>query len=258
MAVKGLTPTISILGCGWLGSALASSLIHKGYHVKGSTRSGNLKMDIPGLELFTFDIEEETPHYASFLESQIMVIAIPSKNIPAFKRLIAHLEQAGLKNVVYISSTSVYPFTNGTVTEETQTKDTPLAEIESLFRASNAFQATIVRFGGLFGYNRKPGNFVKPGRKMSNPEGFINLIHQDDCVRIIEAIIAQNAWGETLNGVTDSHPKRRAFYIKEAAKVGKTEVEFDEDSETQYKIVSNKKLKELLSYEFIHSDLMAY
>jgi glycerol-3-phosphate dehydrogenase len=30
---------ISILGCGWYGTALAKTLVNAGYHVKGSTTS---------------------------------------------------------------------------------------------------------------------------------------------------------------------------------------------------------------------------
>ena len=120
------------------------------------------------------------------------------------------------------------------------------------------FESTVLRFGGLFGYTRKPGNFVKPGKKMENPEGFINLIHRDDCIQIIEQIILKNAWNKVLNACTDSHPTRREFYSKEAKKLGKPEVIFNEESENNYKIINSQKLKDLLGYEFIHKDLMNY
>ena len=65
-------------------------------------------------------------------------------------------------------------------------------------------------------------------------------------------------WNVTLNACADSHPTRRIFYTKELSKIRGGECVFDEKSTTDYKIVSNKKLKQLVNYSFKYSDLMAY
>ena len=251
-----LKQNISILGCGWLGLALAKVLTDKGYKVYGSSKSnvGNLRGIIP----FIIDIGERGNDYSTFLSSDILIISITSKNITDFKYLINQIENSEIRKVIFISSTSVYPNTNGIVTEETDTINSPLADIEKLFRANILFESTIIRFGGLFGYDRKPGKFIKPGKKIHNPKGYINFIHRDDCIRIIEQIIMKSVWNEVLNGCSDDHPTRRDFYIKEAAKLGITDVNFDDQSENIYKIVSSKKLKKLLNYEFEYADLMNY
>ena len=144
------------------------------------------------------------------------------------------------------------------VTETSPTQNTPLAEIENLFRTNNNFNTTIVRFSGLFGYNRKPGNFIKYDKQIESPEGFINLIHQDDCINIIEKIITTNCWNETLNACADSHPKRKEFYTKEVLKLRNEVPKINEKSLNEYKIVSNEKLKKLLQYEYKVNDLMNY
>jgi hypothetical protein len=82
------------------------------------------------------------------------------------------------------------------------------------------------------------------------------MIHQDDCVNIIQNIIAQELWNEVLNACSSSHPTRREYYLNEAQKVGRTDLQFNEQSENKYKIVSNQKLKEVLSYSFKYDDLM--
>ncbi len=237
---------------------LAKKLIKEGHQVYGSTTSPNKLSDLEskGITPFIIDIDQENNGLATFLESDVLVINIPSKNKNGFQRLISAIEQSALRKVVFVSSTSVYPNTNGVVTEETETIPSPLREVEQLFTSNTDIQATILRFGGLFGYDRKPGNFFKPNSIIDHPEGYVTMIHQDDCIGIIQDIISQKVWNETFNACSTSHPTRREYYLNEAKKVGRTDIAFNEQSENQYKIVSNQKLKDVLNYNFKHDDLM--
>ena len=252
--------TISILGCGWLGLPLAKVLSKKGYSIKGSTTSEN-KMEVlksNNIDPFIVDLNKSEFKITNFLSSEVLIIAIPSKNVVGFKNLLLQIEKSNIKKVIFISSTSVYHNSNDVVTEESEIKKTPLSEIESLFKSNTSFKATIIRFSGLIGYDRKPGKFFKNGKIIQNPEGFINLIHRDDCLQIIEKIIELNIWNETLNASTDTNPSRREFYTKEFAKEKRNSPIFNEQSLNEYKIVSNEKLKNVLSYKFKYSDLMDY
>ncbi|MEL7531518.1 MAG: NAD-dependent epimerase/dehydratase family protein [Bacteroidota bacterium] len=245
---------ISILGCGWLGSALAEELHEQGYRVFGSSRSSATQLE--GIQHFVVDISKSEQDHRAFLASDTLIIAIPSKDVDGFKGLIAQIERSEIKQVLFVSSTSVYPLSNGIVSEESATQASPLAAIEQLFVRNKTFATTILRFGGLFGYNRQPGNFFKPGRQIKYPEGYVNLIHRDDCIGIMQTILEQNLWGQVLNACADEHPTRRAFYTRAAQKVGRTDLSFDEEAETRYKIVSSQKLKDLLGYEFKYGNLM--
>ena len=251
---------ISILGCGWLGFALAIDLTTKGHEVYGSTTSDSKlkRLEEKGIQPFLIDIGTPGVDMRDFLRSDVLIIAITSKSIGDIKNLIRKIEESDIQKVLFISSTSVYPFTNGIVTEETATSNTPLAQIEQLFISNAAFQTTILRFGGLFGYDREPGKFFKTNRPVENPDGYVNLIHRDDCINIIEQIILKNVWNEILNACADDHPTRRDFYLKEIQKTGNSAVVFNEESESQFKIIDSQKIKNLLSYEFIHADLMKY
>ena len=106
----------------------------------------------------------------------------------------------------------MYPYSNCVVTEATKTKEVPLVEIEELFRQNNCFETTILRFAGLFGGERHPGNWFSDGRKIPQPNGYVNMIHQEDCIEIIHEIIDQNCWDITLNACADHHPTRKEFY----------------------------------------------
>lgn len=252
--------TISILGCGWLGLPLAIELTKKGYSIKGSTASEN-KIEVlksNKIDPFIIDLNKSELKITNFLSSEVLIIAIPSKNVDGFKNLLLKIEKSNVKKIIFISSSSVYHNSNDIVTEESEIKKIPLSEIELLFKPNSHFKTTIVRFSGLIGYDRKPGKFFKNGKIIQNPEGFVNLIHRDDCLQIIEKIMEMNIWDETLNACTDTHPSRRDFYSKEFAKEKRGTPVFNEQSLNEYKIVSNKKLKNELSYRFKYSDLMDY
>lgn len=249
---------ISILGTGWLGKPLAVSLLNKGYSVKGSTTKEDRlsEIDSLGVESHLVNIEGYD-EFDSFLQSDILIIAITSKDIVAYERLILQIQKSTIQKVIFISSTSVYPDTNSVVTEDTKTIKKPLTAIEQLFRKNKYFKTNILRFAGLFGRNRHPGNWFKRGGVIPQPEGYVNMIHQEDGIKIIQEIITQNCWNITLNACSNHHPTRREFYTNAKASLGFDEPIFEETDQPLYKIISSKQLQAVLDYEFIHDDLLS-
>ena len=163
-----------------------------------------------------------------------------------------------MKHVLYVSSTSVYPKTDGVISETDghEVPTSPIFFIENLLRASNRFRTTVLRFGGLIGYDRQPGRFFSRGRLVANPDAAVNLIHRDDCIGIITRVLELDAWGEVLNGCADSHPSRREFYSYAARSLGLSEPVFADNGPSTGKTVSNRALREMLGYQFQHPDLM--
>jgi nucleoside-diphosphate-sugar epimerase len=253
-----MKPTISILGCGWLGLPLAKSLTQKGFSVKGSTTSVAKinRLESAGIKAFQIDIGKRNYDISEFLNSDILIIDIPPQAVDDYAHLTKKIEDSPVSHVIFISSTSVYPMTNGTADENTPTKDNKLTQTEDVFRKNENFQTTVIRFAGLLGYNRKPGNYFRNGRIIDNPEGYVNFIHRDDCIRIISRIIDQDLWNETFNACADTHPTRREFYTKEFLQEGREEPQFNEKADNSFKKVSNEKLKKQLHYNFKFADLM--
>lgn len=251
--------TVSILGCGWLGKPLAISFLEDGFTVKGSTTSEVKIEDLEALGIETHLVNiSEFEEYDAFLQSDILIIAITSKDIDGFENLISQIQESSIQKVIFISSTSVYPTLNKVITEEDEViENHPLVEIENLFRENNFFETTIIRFAGLFGGERHPANWFKNGRKIPQPKGFVNMIHREDCIEIIHEVIAQNCWNQVFNACANHHPTRREFYT--IAKLSKDfEVpEFENNEVYEWKIISSKKVEEVLDYEFIHDDLLA-
>ena len=266
---------ISILGSGWLGLPLANELQLVGYSIKASTRSSERLEQIrkSGIEARLFDIES-SENDLRFLQADILIINITSKNVEAFKALICQIEASSINKVLFISSTSVYADSsepNPTpITEDNLSalKPCPLLEIENLFIDNNHFETNIIRFAGLIGYQRHPGRFFlqqnennelscKPIR---NPDGFVNMIHRDDCIGIIQALIRQDSWGEIFNGCSSQHPTRREFYtwaITDFSGKGNIAMNFVTTDVQSYKIIDNTKVKNHLGYTFKQDDLFA-
>ena len=265
--------TVSILGCGWLGVPLGRFLADRGFMVKGSVTNVDKfdSLKTAGILPFRVMIDEsgiETDN-TSFFETDVLIISIPPRRIEGIERIfpaqIAQLIPVILKyeirKVIFISSTSVYP-ENKQKAKETDVLSPDKASGKALVVAENLlrnlidFETTIIRFGGLIGADRNPARFLlKSGVPVSNVP--VNLIHQDDCIGIIAAIINQELWGETLNACCPEHLMKRDFYGK-AAEISGLPLPDISDVDEDYKIVDSSKLKRLLKYKFKYKSPLNY
>jgi len=252
--------SISILGSGWLGLPLAKHFISAGHPVNASTTSKSRLPELATIkvEAFLIDIDKLNENIKSFLQADILIINVPPGNIEGFHKLKEEIDTSKIKNILFVSSTSVYGNNNKTISEPDgeELVDSPLLAIESLFRNITDIETTIIRLGGLIGYNRNLGRFFSKGRLIDNPDSPVNLIHRDDCIEIISQIIEQEIWGEVFNCCADTHPTKREFYTHAANSVGSAAPEFSAAGTTSFKIVSNKKVKQTLDYKFFYADLM--
>jgi len=266
---------ISILGCGWLGLPAARQL-NENHHIRGSTTSED-KLSLlneEGIEPYLVRLEPDLQceECDEFWESDVLLLNIPPgrgrNNVVDFhktqvKSVIGRVENSPIEFVIYASSTSVYPNLGGVMTEEDASPGTAgrasgeaLLKAEALLRNSRSFDTTILRFGGLYGYDRHPARYLAGKTDLPNGNAPVNLIHRDDSIRIIQTIITRDIRGETFNAVSDGHPPKSQYYKAIAREAGLEPPEFLPDSETGYKVVSNRKLKKRLQYRFAYPNPM--
>jgi len=250
--------TYSVLGCGWLGLPLAKSCIADGIQVKGSTTSQEklTLLEEESITPYLINIDSTTA-YTDFLNTDVLLIMITSKSYEAYENLVSQIESSSVKKVIFISSTSVYPKGNKEYTEEDVTIDNLLARVEQLFLKSESFATTIIRFAGLYGGKRQPGNWFM-NKKIPQPNGFVNMIHREDCIEILKSIIEKDVFGEVFNACANHHPTRKEYYITAKKALQKPAPEFEEPETLVYKKISPAKLIARLNYEFIHSDLLKF
>ncbi|MFT4812103.1 MAG: nucleoside-diphosphate-sugar epimerase [Marinoscillum sp.] len=269
---------ISILGSGWLGLPLAIELSQANYHIKASSRSPERLAQLRevGIEAHAYDTEalntQQDTQESGFLQADILIINITSKNVEAFTQLIAKIEKSTIQQVLFISSTSVYQnsahLDSAAIIEDdlAALKPCPLLEIEGLFQNNAHFNTSIIRFSGLIGYQRHPGRFFLTTtddnsvycKTIKNPDARVNMIHRDDCIAIINKLIKQNCWNEVFNACGSQHPTRRQFYHAALSHLGGYEPVFSDQADSLGKVISNQKVKDLLGYSFIYDDLLDF
>ncbi|MFW5832281.1 MAG: NAD(P)-binding domain-containing protein, partial [Prolixibacteraceae bacterium] len=121
--------TVSILGCGWLGTALGRKLMTKGYNVKGSTATAEsyVQLETTGIDTYHLKVEPEQiiVDYTHFFNADVLVISFPPKrnenvaeDFPKKTEQVARLiQEVNVQKVLFVSSTSVYESTNKEVRE---------------------------------------------------------------------------------------------------------------------------------------------
>jgi len=265
--------TISILGCGWLGVPLAKHLIRYGFSVKGSVTNPE-KFDLlrtEEIQPYQLVLNETSVQISNpdFFDCDVLIISIPPRRIDGIERvfpaqiaqLVPFVLKHGIRKVIFISSTSVYPdhlqtAREGDVFPPDKESGKALLLAENLLNKHSDFETTILRFGGLIGADRNPARFLQNAqRAIANTP--VNLIQLDDCIGIISAIIDQELWGETLNACGPEHPYKKDFYGKAARISGLPEPVISEQPEP-YKIVDSSKLIRLLNYNFKYPSPMDY
>jgi nucleoside-diphosphate-sugar epimerase len=249
---------ISILGSGWLGLPLASSLQVSGKTVHLSTRTASKAKQLSDLnfESYIVDIENSANNIQDFLQATTIIINITCKSLSAFEYLVNEIEKSPIEHVLFISSTSVYGNDQGLCKESDILEiETNLRKIEKLFTDNTYFDCAIIRFAGLIGPKRHPGRFFAGGKIIKDGKGKVNLIHQLDCIKLIETVLHQQAWGEIFNGCADNHPTKQSYYTKMALSLGYPEPECVITEQSASKIICNEKIKTQLGYQFIYPDI---
>ncbi len=266
--------TISILGCGYVGHPLAKRCIQDGWRVRGATTSESklTRLLADGIEPYLLKLTPKLEGHGrrDFFDSDIVVINFPPGRkradvqrfmSTAMESLLTYLEGGQVTKVLFVSSTSVYR--SGHVKEEDagrlppgSTSGAALLVAEELLRNSSAFETTILRYAGLYGYERKPGRFWS-GHPLRNPENAVNMLHQDDAVGVAMEVIMQNCWGQTFNVCADLHPSRAEFYARAASNLGLPPPQNDSGESEPDKIVCNEKVRISLGYTFRFPDPLA-
>ncbi|MBG6060838.1 nucleoside-diphosphate-sugar epimerase [Flavobacterium sp. CG_9.1] len=264
---------ISILGCGWLGMPLAKALLQNNFLVSGSTTSEDkLKvLEQQGIMPFLIALSEKetTGNVTAFLEnSKILIIDIPPKLrgsenenfVSKIRNIIPFIEKSVVTKVLFISSTSVYNDAAALVSEETVPQpDTEsgkqLLQTEQLLQNNSHFKTTVLRFGGLIGDDRHPIKFLAGRENLDQPDAPINLIHQEDCIGIIQKIISTHAWNETFNAVAPFHPSREQYYTQKAVDLNLALPKFISSTNSVGKIILGDRVETVLKYTFAKPNL---
>ncbi len=264
-----MSKTIAIAGLGYLGLSLAQRLQMLGYIIKGSVTSQKKAIDYSSKGINTMDIEIGESgidgNIEGFLkDTDCLVILIPpglrrnngADHVLKMTHFLEAIKKNDVKNVILVSSTSVYDDDQGAVTEKDEPKPTTnsgkqLLQVEQLFFVSEGLNTTIVRFGGLFGGSRNPVKYLAGRKDLNDGDAPVNLIQRKDCLSILSKIIQKEKFGFIFNAVNPEHPLKKNYYVKKANDLGLIPPTFStEETEETFKKVDSMQIQELLDFRF--------
>jgi nucleoside-diphosphate-sugar epimerase len=259
-----MTKRIAVVGCGWLGLPLATAMVSRGFHVYGSTTSEHKIAQLASSGITPFLVKAdlgqiEGPVSKLLTNCDILVLTIPpgksGANYPETIRNLANLaKQAGISEIIFTSSISVYPEADSIYTESDKIDDikspTPhIIAAEQVVRQLCPL-STILRLGGLVGGERHPVKFVGQKTAAHDPDAPINLVHRDDCIELILQLIEKEIKGELFNVVAPYHPGRFDYYSRKARSINLPDPTFSAKTGKRGKIVSSRHIMTTMDYVF--------
>jgi nucleoside-diphosphate-sugar epimerase len=214
--------------------------------------------------------------------------------LQGMQNVLAWLAPAPPQKFIYTSSTSVYGQTDGSVvTEQSDTKpaeetsrvlletekalldwarrspvaadvrrrttDARTLETDNKTEGEARSCATVLRLAGIYGPNR--GHYLKQflsGRPVTGPsDRIVNMIHRDDAVGCIEAVLNHPAPAEIYNVVDDEPVTLNAMFAWLTRQTGRAAPEILDAADSPQrkrgatnKRVSNALLRQELGYKF--------
>lgn len=255
---------IAILGCGYVGKALAVRLKNDGHSLTGTTRSPQ-KASLLSSHLDRVEVLHGNDKAAmeNLLKGQQAIILCQAADnasdyettyLDTAKTLVKLLPSfPGLRHIIYTSSTSVYGDHQGAIVDE-ESLPVPLnptsqilLETENVLLAS-AENTCVLRLGEIVGPGREIADRLRKleGRPLPGTgDNITNITHVDDIVGFVQLVLTKGLRG-IYNICGDQHLPRKELYAHICAEEGLPPVTWDGSKTSRHggnKIVSNAKAK---------------
>jgi nucleoside-diphosphate-sugar epimerase len=229
---------VFIVGLGWLGLPLAFSLSAAQANVYGSVSSEQKRDNYaPYIDTQHFNLYSTLPSclLPTHFSNAVMVLNIPpgrrdfeqKRFVQNMLKLIDHAMQNGLRQLIFISTTSVFNGHFGRIINSTRTKPTTASgfahqDIEQHLLSHYSDKVCIIRPSGLIGptinLNQQVVQYRHPIFSLSaktdirNGNDRVNLVHQNDLIAAITQVMKLRITAKSFNLAAIEHPTRFEYY----------------------------------------------
>ncbi len=272
-----INTSVGIMGCGWLGTALAQCLLNDNIEVFATVTSiekqkvlKNLAINSEQVQLPTSVNELKNKHV--FKQAQLVICITPQLKYGKkdyalkIKNIISAANNGQVEHIILISTSAVYGNLIGNISEDA-VLDLNNEKVQALVNAEQALEGflgakTILRLTGLVGEDRHPGRFLAGKTALSNANAAVNLIHQQDAVGILRCLLMNRKGSqktEIFNACCNTHITRKEFYQKATKTINLTPPTFLPDTkQSKRKIIVTKKIQDKHNYQFVYPELLTW
>lgn len=270
-----MSKTLTILGCGYVGTALAKYAKSQGWLVSALTRNPQTaeELEREGIDkIIVSYLDSDEWHEHLNPEQDFVVNCVGAASFTEEGYVKSYIEgQKSAMNwaklgrvgtFVFTSSCSVYPQTGRKLVDESASsagvseKGGLLLAAESVSFPSPATidRSFILRLGGIYGPDRHLlVEKIKAQEKMEgNSSRILNLIHREDAVSaIVACLLADEKNLGRIYNLTDGSPVQRGQIIEWLSqKMDLPAIEFMENDseETPNRKISNQRIQNELSW----------
>lgn len=224
---------IAIIGCGYIGSMLLTTLIKQGHHVTATVRTHDSLKQVSKYAQKTTILKGSNLEEVSKIveDSDIIIVTVAARSSDDYENAYlktaqtihaAAREANTTKTLIYTSSTSVYGDHQGKWVNETsslnastnQAKILVRTEAEYLSLQSLGWKTCILRLSEIYGPGRELSKKIQnlqESKLDGTGDTFTNMIHAEDIVGFIQYAIEHHLSG-VFNLSDDEHPLRKDFY----------------------------------------------
>jgi nucleoside-diphosphate-sugar epimerase len=270
-----------IVGCGYVGLPLGAELVRLGHEVAGLRRQASAENELKAARIRPLIGDVTRPESLARLPHAfdwvVNCVASGGGTAEEYRRiylqgtrhLMEWLSATPPQKFVYTGSTSVYGQTDGSPVKETSPTE-PVVETAKVLRETEKllltaagerkFPAVILRVAGIYGPDRGHAfkQFLKnEARIEGDGSRFLNMIHRDDLIGCLIAVLKSGRPGEIYNTVDDEPVTQANFFQWLAEELGREpppmvpeNPEADRKRGVTNKRVSNRKLKMELGHQF--------
>lgn len=252
---------ILVVGCGWVGSYIATEMLAAGHRVWATCRSPDKARHLTQRELISlvadFDRGESVPRF----EREAFDVAIISVPITRkdhvegvdqrFTKLLTFLAGMTFRQSFFFGSVGIYPKVSALISEDTfsdNALDEKLLLGESKLRTAYP-NLNVLRLGGLFGLDRVVAKHFA-GKVCDIGYQTANFVHVVDIYGVIQVMIDKESQGKTYNIVCPQHPFKKDVIEASAARYGYDPPLAYSETDKTAKIVSPGRLLTDLAYQF--------
>lgn len=231
-----------LCGCGWLGGYLASHFRSE-MNIHGTTRSPEKAQTLSekGIHSIPFSLGDNTDKLLAVAPGSTFILNIPPGRrntdltdfVNAMEQLISDVySQTPPQQLIFISTTSVYGDQEGVISTATPTRPTTASgeahvALEQYLFGVAPDSGYVLRLAGLTGPDRHPVKSLA-GRTLSGATQVANLVHVQDVVNTVAALMAHKPEHKLWQLCSSEHPMRGEYYPKLAKQLGLAAVEFSE------------------------------